>query len=111
MSCPRPPGCIVVLPFPLAWLLLWPWEQAKLRQLMKSIRNPPMLDDLPMFEAANVNHGNRKEPARRRMSHNPLAVRSSPSHPRPHHLSVRNHVLNVEAKGCERVAKKADRSL
>ena len=36
-----------------------------------------MLDDLPVLEAAHINHHNRKGPARRRASHQPFAVRAA----------------------------------
>src|SRR5215212_582178 len=39
---------------PPCWLLRWLWEQPKLRQLVKSIRNAPVLNDLPMLEAAHI---------------------------------------------------------
>jgi hypothetical protein len=51
---------LVMMRFLLGWLLRWSWEQAKLRHLVKSIRNPPVLDDLPILEAANIDHGDRK---------------------------------------------------
>jgi hypothetical protein len=36
------------------------WKKAKLRHLVKSIRNAPVLDNLPTLEATHIDHGYHK---------------------------------------------------
>lgn len=71
-----------------------------------------MLDDLPVLEAAHVNHGDLERFARWEISHEPPStVRAAPGHPRPDLISVVNHGFGGKAEGGKGAAKIADGSL